>query len=145
MGNERPTFRIAQSLDDLLKAFIVRGIVFMGEQHVSYALEKDEHEHAAVHILGETGEEPVAAGRIRFLGEHARLERLAVREEWRGLGHGSRLLGFMMDVARSRGFAKFKLNAQVTSKVFYLKHGFRVVGETFMEAGMEHCLMLRED
>ena len=39
----------------------------------------------------------------------------------------------------------FKLNAQVTSMEFYLKHGFRVVGETFMEAGMEHCLMLRED
>ena len=137
--------RIAESFDDIVKASVVRGIVFVGEQHTSYAIEKDEHEDVAVHILGEIDGEPVAAGRIRFLGEFAKLERLAVRKEWRGRGYGDQLITFMMKVARDRGFSKFKLHAQVVTKGFYSRHGFRAVGETFIEADIEHCLMLKEE
>jgi predicted GNAT family N-acyltransferase len=138
-------FRIAESFDDLVKASVVRGIVFLGEQHTSYAIEKDEHEQVAVHVLGEIDGEPVAAGRIRFLGEFAKLERLAVRKEWRGRGYGSRLIEFMMQTARDRGFGKVKLHAQLTTKGFYARHGFQATGDTFMEADIEHCLMVREE
>ena len=138
-------FRIAESFDDLVKAAVVRGIVFLGEQHTSYVIEKDEHEPTAVHILGEIDGEPVAAGRIRFLGEFAKLERLAVRKEWRGRGIGSRLIEFMMQAARDRGAGKFKLHAQLTTKGFYARHGFQAMGDVFMETGIEHCLMVREE
>jgi predicted GNAT family N-acyltransferase len=132
-------------VDDLIKAFIVRGIVFMDEQHVSYREEVDEHEHAAVHILGELDGEPIAAGRIRFLGSFAKLERLALRKEYRGRGYRSELLRFAMDVARDSGYSTFKLHAQVTAQPFYLKHGFTIRGDTFLEADIEHCLMVREE
>jgi predicted GNAT family N-acyltransferase len=141
----RPTFRIARSLDDLIKVFIVRGIVFMDEQHVSYHEEMDEHEHAAIHILGEIDGEPIAAGRIRFTGPCAKLERLAVRRPYRGRGYGDRLVRFAMDVARNMGFNQFRLNAQITVRDFYAKHGFRVCGENFVEANIEHCPMIHED
>lgn len=141
----RPTFRLARSLDDLIKVFIVRGIVFMDEQHVAYREEMDEHEHAAIHILGEIGGEPIAAGRIRFTGSFAKLERLAVRKPYRGRGYGDQLVRFAMDVARGMGFHRFKLNAQVAVRHFYARHGFRVCGENFMEADIEHCPMIRED
>jgi predicted GNAT family N-acyltransferase len=141
----RPTFRIARSLDDLIKVFIVRGIVFLDEQHVSYHEEMDEHEHAAIHILGEIDGEPIAAGRIRFTGPCAKLERLAVRRPYRGRGYGDRLVRFAMDVARNMGFNQFRLNAQITVRDFYAKHGFRVCGENFVEANIEHCPMIHED
>ncbi len=140
-----PVFRIAESPDDRLKAFVVRGIVFVGEQGTSYEIERDEHEDEAIHILGEIDGEPIAAGRIRFLGEQAKLERLAVRKEWRGRGYGDELLAFAMGVARDRGFRKLKLHAQVVAKGFYSRHGFRAVGDTFLEADIEHCLMIREE
>ncbi len=141
----RPTFRIARSLDDLIKVFIVRGIVFLEEQHVRYHEEMDEHEHAAIHILGEIEGEPIAAGRIRFLGPFAKLERMAVRKPYRGAGYGDELVRFAMTVARDNGFHKFKLNAQIAARDFYTRHGFRVCGENFVEANIEHCPMIRED
>jgi predicted GNAT family N-acyltransferase len=141
----RAVFRIAQSLDDLTKVFVVRGIVFMGEQQISYREEMDEHEHAAVHLLGELDGEPIAAGRIRVVGACAKLERLAVRKPYRGRGYGDELVRFALDVARRQGFRTFKLNAQVTVRDFYARHGFRVCGDNFLEANIEHCPMLRED
>ncbi len=138
-------FRVAQSLDDYVKAVAVRAIVFVGEQGTTYTIERDEHEHACVHILGEIDGEPVAAGRIRAVDGCAKLERLAVRKEWRGRGHGDGLIEFMMHVARDLGFTKFKLHAQVAAKGFYARHGFAVVGDTFIEADIQHCLMVKEE
>jgi predicted GNAT family N-acyltransferase len=138
-------FRIAQSIDDLFKVAVVRGIVFVEEQGTSYAIERDEHDPTAIHILGEIDGEPVAAGRIRGVGEYAKLERIAIRKKWRGLGHGSALIEYMVQTARQRGVTKFKLHAQVVAKGFYERHGFHVVGEPFVEADIDHCLMVREE
>ena len=55
-------FKVVTNLDDLIKAYLVRGIVFMEEQKISYALEIDEYEHESLHILGEIDGEPVARG-----------------------------------------------------------------------------------
>jgi len=117
----------------------------MDEQHVRYGQEMDEHEHAAIHILGELDGEPIAAGRIRFTGPFAKLERLAVRKPYRGRGYGDQLVRFAMDVARGMGSNRFKLNAQLAVRDFYARHGFRVCGENFTEANIEHCPMIRED
>jgi predicted GNAT family N-acyltransferase len=141
----KATFRVVRSLDDLIKALVVRGIVFVGEQGVSYAEEMDEHEHAAVHILGEIDGEPIAAARVRLLAGVAKLERMAVREEYRGRGCGTDLLNFAMQVAHDAGITRFKIHAQVAAAPFYEKHGFRRQGETFIEANIEHCLMIKDD
>jgi len=136
-------FRIVTTLDELIKAYLVRAIVFLEEQNVSYAEEVDEH------ILGETGDdtagEPMAAGRIRFLGDYAKLERSCVRRAWRGRGLGHRLVDFMLDVARQRGFKKFKMHAQAHLAHFYGCHGFQAIGDLFDEAGIPHILMIKED
>jgi predicted GNAT family N-acyltransferase len=141
----QPTFRIAASLDDLIEAYIVRAIVFMDEQGVSYREEVDEHEHAAVHILGEIDGEPMAAARLRFVDGFAKLERMAVRRQYRGRGYGSALLRFALDEARRCGFARFKLHAQTVALDFYARHGFQPRGDTFLEANIEHRLMIKEE
>jgi predicted GNAT family N-acyltransferase len=139
------TFRIARSVDDLIKVFVVRGIVFVGEQDVRYAEEMDEHEHAAVHVLGELDGEPVAAARVRYLDGVAKLERMAVRKEHRGRGFGSDLLRFAMQLARDAGFTRFEVHAQLAAAPFYHDHGFRPQGDPFTEAGIQHCLMTKVD
>jgi predicted GNAT family N-acyltransferase len=137
-------FKIVTSLDDLLKTYMVRGIVFMEEQRISYAMEVDEDEHAALHILGEIDGEPVAAARVRYRAGYAKLERIAVRQEWRGRGVGSALTRFMIQTAKTHGYTTFKLHAQTYAKGLYEKLGFVAVGDPFMEAGIEHCLMIRQ-
>ena len=138
-------FKVVTNQEDLIKVFVVRGIVFIEEQGVSYNIEHDEHDFSATHILGEIDGEPFAAGRIRAVGEYAKLERVAIRKSYRGKGLGHKLTEFMLLVAKEQGFKKFKVHAQSYLKDFYQKHGFEVVGDMFKEAGIDHYLMIRND
>ncbi len=138
-------FRIADSPEDRLKAFIVRGIVFVEEQGVRYDEEIDGLEGESVHVLAEWEGEPVAAARLRFPEGWAKLERIAVRRAWRGRGLGHGLVEFLLAEARRRGHRRFRLHAQAHLTGYYARHGFVVAGDRFDEAGIPHHLMLRED
>ncbi len=138
-------FKVVTNLEDMVKAFIVRGIVFIEEQGVPYEIEHDAYDLSATHILGEMDGEPFAVGRIRAVGEYAKLERVAIRKSYRGKGLGHKLTEFMITVAKDQGFKKFKVHAQSYLKDFYQKHGFEVVGDMFKEAGIDHYLMIRDD
>jgi predicted GNAT family N-acyltransferase len=138
-------FRIATSVDDLIKVFVVRGIVFVEEQHCAYAEEMDKHEFSVVHVLGEVEGEPVAAGRIRFVDRWSKLERIAVRKAYRKLNYGHQLVDFMIAQARQHGFQKIKMHAQAHLVNFYQVHGFKARGEIFQEAGIDHYLMVLGD
>jgi predicted GNAT family N-acyltransferase len=138
-------FKVVTSLNDLMKVFIVRGIVFLEEQEVPYATEHDIYDDSAIHVLGEEDGEPFASGRIRACGEYAKLERIAIRKSYRGKNLGHQLTGFMISVAKEQGFKKFKLHAQVHLVDFYRKHGFKIAGDIFKEAGIDHFLMTRDD
>lgn len=136
-------FCVAEAPEEVLKVFVVRGIVFCGEQQLPYSLDRDEHDFSAVPVLGQVGDEPVAAGRIRFVDGCAKLERLAVRKEYRGRGFGHLLAEFMIKTAEDKGFPTCKVHARVYFKDFYAKHGFQAEGEVFQEIGIDHLLMVR--
>lgn len=135
------TYRICESIDDVMKCIAVRCIVFCGEQNISYQLERDEHDAAAIHVLGSIDSEPVAAARMRYLNGYAKLERICVRAPWRGRQYGLGITQFMIDQARQQGFNTFKLNAQSHLETFYGKLGFQACGEHFIEADIDHCPM----
>ncbi len=138
-------FHVINSESDLRKVFAIRAIVFCEEQLVPYEIEIDEYEDSAIHILGELSGEPFASGRLRFLGEYAKIERLAIRKRYRGKGYGKLLLNYALDIARNEGFKKFKLHAQVASEKFYLNNGFEPQGQQFLEADIPHRIMLKHD
>ena len=135
------TYRVCESLDDVMKCIAVRCIVFCGEQNISYLLERDEHDASSIHVLGTIDDEPVAAARLRYLNGYAKLERIAVRAPWRGHSFGLGITQFMIDRAKEQGFTLFKLNAQSHLESFYAKLGFSTYGPHFMEAGIDHCPM----
>lgn len=142
--NMTTIFKTCEAWDDVVKCIAVRSIVFCGEQGISYQLERDEHDAAATHILAEVEGEPVAAGRVRFFNQYAKLERIAVRQPWRGQRLGIRTTQFMIDVAQQHGYAVFKLNAQAHLQTFYAQLGFQICGAHFIEAGIDHCPMIME-
>jgi len=139
------TFQVVTTAAARAKVMAVRDIVFCGEQGIASALEHDEHDATSLHVLGEEAGVPVAAGRMRFFDDYAKLERIAVLKEQRGKGIGRALTEFMLGVARQRGFTCCRLNAQAHLVHFYAAHGFRSCGLQFLEAGIVHCPMLRED
>ncbi|MBN1479441.1 GNAT family N-acetyltransferase [candidate division KSB1 bacterium] len=138
-------FKIVTSMDELIKVFTVRAVVFIGEQNCPYDEEIDEYEHSSIHILGELKGEPIAAARIRFPGPYAKLERIAVRKEWRGQGFGHQLVNYMIEQCRSRGYSSLRMHAQVQLVDYYATHGFMRRGTMFQEAGIDHYLMILEE
>ena len=149
--------QIATTPADRLKCFCIRAIVFMHEQACPYAEEIDGLDDKALHVLGEVettqGPEPVATARIRFLGDPAqgdsvggwaKLERIAIREAWRGGGRGHALVDFLVETAQSRGYGRLKMHAQSHLVKFYERHGFVARGEEFVEAGIRHRVMVRD-
>ena len=139
-------FKVVSTHEELIKAYLVRGIVFMEEQDCPYDLEIDKDEHTSLHIIGmDDSGEPYAAARIRFFGDYAKLERIALRKKWRGGGRGKELVEYMIQVSQDRGFNTYKMHAQSHLQKFYGSIGFEPYGEHFDEAGIDHIAMIRKD
>ncbi len=138
--------RVATTPEDVLKVMVVRGIVFIEEQQVDWEGEIDEFEDTAVHFLGEADGQPVAAGRLRFLpADLVKVERIAVRPAWRGRGYAKDVVQFVLDHAAAHGARRYLMHAQVHLQKFYEDFGFRRQGDIFVECGIDHLTMVRED
>ena len=123
---------------DPLKA--LRRTVFVEEQGVPEEEEWDGQDGASRHFIAEdaTGT-PVGTARLMPSGQ---IGRMAVLKHLRGTGIGARLLAAAVDAARQGSYERIFLHAQTQAAGFYESAGFRPTGETFMEAGIEHRLMV---
>lgn len=120
----------------------IRRQVFVVEQEISEAIEIDEFEDSATHILAFYVGRPVGTARWRTTGQGVKLERFAVLKEFRSNKIGQALLDFSL---RQVDLSKpVYLNAQVSVITFYEKYGFSVVGPVFMEADIPHKKMVLE-
>jgi predicted GNAT family N-acyltransferase len=138
--------RVAVSEEDILKVMVVRGIVFIEEQGVDWEGEIDEFEDQSVHFLGEADGQPVATGRLRLLADgRAKVERIAVRPAWRGRGYAREVVRAVLAHAAALGARHCMMHAQVHLQKFYEDFGFRRQGDVFVECGIEHITMVRED
>jgi predicted GNAT family N-acyltransferase len=129
--NDSLQIKVVQNEEERLKAFIVRSIVYIHEQNCPYDEEFDLNDFSATQILGQINGEPVLTARIRYFGSFAKLERLAIRPQYRGIGYGHLLLKFMLDFCREKGFHNFYLHAQERLQAFYEGYGFKRTGDPF--------------
>lgn len=134
--------KISQQNQPVLKTvFEIRFKVFVDEQHVPASEEFDEFESLSTHFIATFNRTPCGAARWRRTDKGVKLERFAVLMEYRSKGIGGALLSNVLkDVMPLK--LKIYLHAQVSAEGFYLKNNFISVGEHFMEAGIEHVLMV---
>lgn len=125
-------------------AYFVRKTVFVDEQQVPIELEMDEFEEEATHFVVYDKEMPIAAGRLRFLENFAKVERICVLKSYRKSGVGHKLMLFIEQFAIEQGANKLKLHAQTRVENFYKKLGYHTVSEPFMDAGIAHVAMIKE-
>jgi predicted GNAT family N-acyltransferase len=138
--------KIVESEDERLKAMLVRAIVYMHEQQCPYNEEFDLNDHTSTQIIGmTTDDEPVLTARIRYFNGFAKIERLAIRSEYRGHGYGHRLLSFILHLCRQKGFTRFYLHAQARLQPFYEGYGFRAEGGDFAFSDHEYVEMVLDD
>lgn len=138
-----------QDRDTLQEAFRIRIEVFVEEQQVPAEVEMDEYDEspeAARHVLVEVNGEPAAAGRfIAYKEDTANMQRIAVRQPYRGQGIGRELMLALESWAAEQGFTYSLLDAQVPAEPFYHKLGYETVStETFLDAGIPHVRMKKK-
>jgi predicted GNAT family N-acyltransferase len=114
---------VARTLEALSEVQVVRALVYMGDQACPYAEEFDGNDLCgATHLLLRFGREPVGVVRLRWFGELAKLERLAVRKEHRG-GPGLRLLcEAAFELAARKGYRRLIGHAQVRGEAFWRRY-----------------------
>lgn len=119
----------------------IRQTVFVDEQKVPADIELDEWDPRSVHavVFDEQGR---ALGTGRLLPD-GHIGRMAVMREARGTGVGSALLSALMAEARRRGHQSAVLSAQTHAVPFYQRHGYGIVGDEYLEAGIAHVDMQR--
>lgn len=132
--------------DQLQQAFTIRKKVFVEEQHVP---EEEELDHFDVlngeceHVLLTVENIPVGTGRVRLVDSYGKLQRVAILQEYRQHGFGKVIILKLEQLAAQRGATKAKLDAQVHAIGFYEKLGYSVQSDVFMDAGIEHVLMVK--
>jgi len=128
---------VARSLDDLVQAMTVRALSFMGEQGSPWDEEFD-NDMSCTHLLCRVGGEAAGALRIRYFAGFVKLERLAVRKEFRDGGvAGARgvagaLVKYAIELVRRKGYTKMIGHAQERLYPFWHRHGYRKTGEVIV-------------
>ncbi|MBC7920948.1 MAG: GNAT family N-acetyltransferase [Ferruginibacter sp.] len=138
--------RLITQPDHLREAFRIREEVFVREQNVPAEEEYDAHEDVSRHFLALRDGQPCGTARWRFTDYGIKLERFAVRKDFRGQGVGSALVQAVLDdigaVEGTRGKLVY-MHAQLTAMPLYAKFGFRPVGDRFEECAIPHYKMQR--
>lgn len=73
--------------------------------------------------------------------ESIRMRQVAVDESLRGLGVGKKMVEFCELEAKTEGYKRIHLHARKTAVEFYLKLGYKVIGDEFTEVGIPHLEM----
>ena len=133
---------VGSTNEELLQTAMVRALVYIGEQKCPWREEFDGNDHAATQILGTMGSEPVATARIRWFADFAKLERLAIRSEYRGMGLGRDLLEYLLKLCREKGFTQVYLHAQARLEPFYKEYGFQKIGQDFAFSDHDYIQMI---
>ena len=123
----KTTTRVSRTIEDIMKVFAIRAATYMNEQACPYDEEFDGNDFCAAHILGEINGEPAGCIRIRFFGDFVKIERLAVRPEFRSSTLAFRLVRAAFDYCRAKGFRKAYGHARHDLVNFWSRFGFREI------------------
>ncbi|CAA2160413.1 putative N-acetyltransferase YjcF [Methylobacterium brachiatum] len=117
---------VARSFEDLSRVIALRAAVYMAEQACPYEEEFDGNDLSATHLIGYVGDEPAGCLRIRFFADFAKIERLAVRAEYRNTRMAFALVRAGIELARVKGYRRLYGHAQKRLVGFWSRFGFRV-------------------
>ena len=134
------TFR--QTDPEYLLSLILRYKILripLGLTFSSADLAKDKDD---IHI-GVFGEEEIFASLILTdHGDHSiKMRQVVVDDRHQGQGIGKKLVQYADSYAREKGYRLIHCHARDTAKQFYLKLGYKVVGDEFTEIGIKHYYM----
>jgi predicted GNAT family N-acyltransferase len=116
---------VARSLEDIMRVMTIRSAVYMAEQECPYDEEFDGNDFSATHLIGYVGNEPAACLRIRYFADFVKMERLAVRREFRKTRLAFKVVRAGIELCRTKGYRKIYGHSQKRLLNFWSRFGFR--------------------
>ena len=121
----------------------IRVEVFVDEQGFSEEFDSDDKN--AIHFVGYIDGKAVATSRVLTLGDNKYLiGRIAVIKVFRGKGFGSLIVKAAEEHIKRIGGKTVLIHSQLQAADFYEKLGYVKTGETDIEEGCPHCMMLKQ-
>lgn len=115
---------VARTIAELMEAFAVRALVYMGEQQCPYEEEYDGNDFAgATHLIARVGKEPVGVMRIRWFAKFCKVERVAVRREHRGGQVAAAMIDAACMLAGRKGYQTILGHIQSRLLPFWMRYG----------------------
>ncbi len=118
---------VARSIEDIAKVFSVRSATFQAEQACPYEEEFDGNDFCATQLLAYVGDDPAACIRIRYFGDFAKLERLAIRREYRSRSLSRPLVEAALAHCARKGFRRIYGHSRSDLVGFWQRLGFDVI------------------
>lgn len=121
------TVSVVRNLEDLMRVVSLRTSVYINEQACPYEEEFDGNDLSATHMLGYVGGELAGCLRIRFFADFAKLERVAVKREFRHTRLAFQLGRAAMELCRMKGYRRVYGHAEKHLLNFWSRFGFKVL------------------
>ena len=121
------TIRIARTMEDMMKCFSVRAATYMAEQECPFDEEFDGNDFCATHFIGEIAGEPAGCIRVRHFATFVKLERLAVRQEFRASRLSFRLVREALSYCRRKGYSRAYGHSRSDLTRFWNLFGFKPI------------------
>lgn len=122
------SIRIARNLSDLMIVASIRSAVYLAEQDCPYEEEFDGNDLVAAHFIGFIGDQPVACLRARFFADFAKVERLAVRHQYRRSLIAFKLVRACVVFLKRKGYRRIYGQAQDRLVDFWARFGAKPIG-----------------
>jgi len=123
----RTTVTVARTFEDMMRIASIRSAVYIAEQNCPYREEFDGNDFSATHLIGYMGNEPAGCLRLRFFGNFAKVERLAVRHEFRKSRLAFKLARAGVELCRSKGYRRLYGHARKDLVNFWRRIGFEPI------------------
>jgi predicted GNAT family N-acyltransferase len=126
-SQQRIDVRLARSFEDMTRIFAVRSSTYLAEQFCLYDEEFDGNDFCASQFLGTVDGDAAGCIRLRYFGEFAKLERLAVRKEYRKSSLAFELVRASLRHCRRKGFTRVYGHSRKDLLPFWRRFGFRPI------------------
>ena len=139
----------AFEIDELYDVLQLRSEVFVVEQDCVYQ-DMDGKDRKALHVIGRNEQGNVVAyTRVFNAGDYfekASIGRVVVAKDARAFGYGHDIIKASIDAIEEKYQKKtIKISAQTYLRKFYNAHGFTQIGEEYLEDGIPHIAMIRNE
>jgi predicted GNAT family N-acyltransferase len=121
----KTSVRLARNFEDVFQVLSMRSATYLAEQFCYHAEEFDGNDFCASHMLGFVGDDPAGCIRMRFFAGFAKIERLAVRTEYRNSRLAYELVRSAINHCREKGFTTFYGHSRLDLIKFWRVFGFK--------------------